>query len=174
MTLVLLAITPFFVKAQDTIPKFVLTTEGIAPIVLQLEGMKAADIYKKTLNYVQETYKNPSEVLKADIINEMVRINGYKRNAWSQKLPMTPLFYYDMEYTLEIEFKDNKTRLILTPVQFWAGDTKALFTHMDILKDTKGAKKFAIEAKPGLEKAMNEIALSYYNYIKGNEKKSDW
>ena len=107
MTLVLLAITPFFVKAQDTIPKFVLTTEGIAPIVLQLEGMKAADIYKKTLNYVQETYKNPSEVLKADIINEMVRINGYKRNAWSQKLPMTPLFYYDMEYTLEIEFKDN-------------------------------------------------------------------
>ena len=172
--LILLVLCSLTGNAQDSIPKFQVTPDGIAPIVLQLNSMAVSDIYKKTLNYVQEYYKNPKEVLKADIPNELVRINGFKKEAWAQKLPMTPIFYYDMDYTLEIEMKENKVRLSLTPNQFWAGDIKGNFTVKDFFLDTKAAKKFAEQAKPGLENAINEISQGYYNYLKGLVKKDNW
>lgn len=170
----MLALSSLVANAQDSIPKFQVTPDGIAPIVLQLDNMAVAEIYRKTINYVQETYKNPKEVLKADMPNEMLRINGFKKNVWAQKLPMTPMFYYDMEYTLEIEMKDNKVRLTLTPNQFWAGDIKGNFTIKDFFLDTKAAKKFAEQAKPGLENSINEIVQGYYNYVKGLVKKDNW
>lgn len=77
-----------------------------------------------------------------------------------------------MEYSFEIEFKDNKIRLTFTPGQFWADNQKALFDYKTFFKSSGEVKGAYKDAKPSLEQTMNELAASLYYYIKG--KKSDW
>ena len=92
--------------SQD-LPKLKLNPNGVEPIVVITDSIKATELYKKTLNWVQETYKNPEKVLKAKIENEKIRIEGFTDNAWWYKyLGATQIF--GMEYSLEISFKDGK------------------------------------------------------------------
>lgn len=163
-------LTSLFCFSQD-IPKFELTKDGVAPIVVNIDSLNAETIYKKTLNWVQENYKNPKEVLKADIPNEKIRIDGFKKSAWYIK-SLGYKVEYGMEYVFEIEFKENKIRMTYTPGESW-GDTKKVgFTYKNFFKDDGELKNAWKDGKPSLEDSMNELSLSLYNYIKG--KKSDW
>lgn len=65
----------------QTIPELKLTPKGVAPIVIEIDSMNASELYNKALNWVQETYKNPDEVLKANIENEKIRIDRFATNA---------------------------------------------------------------------------------------------
>ena len=151
--------------------KFELTKDGVAPIVVNIDSSKAEAIYKKTLNWVQESYKTPKEALKTNIENEKIRVDGFKKNAWYYKsLGVTNS--YDMEYSFEIEFKDNKIRLTYSPGQFWADNQKVLYDYKTFFKSSGELKSAYKEAKPSLEQSMNELALSLYTYLKG--KKNDW
>jgi hypothetical protein len=154
------------------IPKFELTKDGVQPIIVSIDSFNAQTIYKKTINWVKENYKNPKEVLKADIENESVRIDGFKKNAWFYKsLGMKQ--EYDMEYSFSIDIKDNKIRLTFTIGQFWGDNKKTAYDYTTFFKkdgELRGAYK---DAKPSLEESMNELVSSLYNYIKGN-KKNDW
>jgi hypothetical protein len=51
-------------------PTFNLTIDGVKPIVIQLDSMDAKSLYNKMLKWVQESYKNPNEVLKTNFENE--------------------------------------------------------------------------------------------------------
>ena len=72
--LVAAIIAPFFSFAQE-IPKLKLTPSGVEAIVVSVDSLKADYLYKKSINWVQETYKNPEKVLKAKIENEKIRID---------------------------------------------------------------------------------------------------
>ena len=163
-------LTSFIGYSQD-IPKFELTMDGVSPIIINIDSINAEAIYKKTLNWVQESYKTPKEVLKTNIENEKIRVDGFKKNAWFYKsLGVTNS--YDMEYSFEIEFKDNKIRLTFTPGQFWANNQKVLYDYKTFFKNSGEVKGAYKDAKPSLEQSMNALVSSLYNYIKG--KKSDW
>jgi len=49
--------------AQD-IPKLKLTPTGVEAIVVNVDTLKADYLYKKAINWVQESYKNPDKVLR--------------------------------------------------------------------------------------------------------------
>ena len=164
------ALTTLFGYSQD-IPKFELTKDGVSPIIVNIDSMSAEAIYKKTLNWVQESYKTPKEVLKTNIENEKIRVDGFKKNAWFYKsLGVTNS--YDIEYSFEVEFKENKIRLTFTPGQFWADNQKVLYDYKTFFKSSGEVKGAYKDAKPSLEQSMNDLTASLYNYIKG--KKSDW
>ena len=60
---------------QETEFKF--TKEGFTDfVVTQCEGKTQAELYKKALDWVSVTYKNPKEVIKAQIENDYIRIEG--------------------------------------------------------------------------------------------------
>ena len=162
--------TSLFCFSQD-IPKFELTKAGVQPIVVNIDSSNAAAIYKKTLNWVQETYKNPKEVLKTDIENETIRIDGLKNNACYYK-SLGIKMVYDMEYSFQIDFKDNKVRLTFTPGQFWTDHKKVLYDYTSFFKNDGELRGMYKDAKTSLEQSMNDLVSSLYNYIKG--KKSDW
>ena len=90
------------------LPQLTLTQNGVEPIVVDVKEKTAQELYQKALNWVQETYKNPDEVLKANITNEKIRFNGYKQHAWSWKT-MGMKQTVDMEYTIEVSFKDTQS-----------------------------------------------------------------
>ena len=159
---------------SQELPKLELTPEGVLPIIVKIENKSANQLYKDALNWVQETYNNPESVLKANIENEKIRINGFGKNVW----------YYDkfsmnMDYTIEISFKDGKYRFEFFVGQFYVnGGQKTLYDYTIFFKDdlNKKAKKVTEQAVPDIEKYMNLLSQLFYNYASGYTKQldSDW
>jgi hypothetical protein len=103
LLLVLVAISGF---SQE---KISISPTGVAPVVIEMEGKTAAELFKKTKEWINTYYKNPQEVLKAEIENEMIRIDGFAVGGYKTK-GLGVITNYDYDYTLEIQFKDNKLR----------------------------------------------------------------
>jgi len=148
---------------------FELTKEGVKPVNIKLGNLGAKIIYKKTMDWVQENYSNPSAVLKSNIENKTIRIEDLKRNAW---------FYmgfgfkneFDMEYSFQVDIQDNKVKLTFTPKQFWNGDEKAPFSY-DLFFTNDGRVDWQWkDAKPSMDKTMNDIGLSLLSYIREDKK----
>ena len=91
--------------AQETEFKF--SKEGFTDfVVTEVPGKTQSELYKKAIDWVAVTYKNPKEVIKAQIENDYIRITGVSDNlllfnAMGKK-------YYSADYTIEISFKDGK------------------------------------------------------------------
>jgi len=155
------------------IEKIKLTPQGVEPIVVQVDSLKSNEIYEKALNWVKETYKNPDKVLKANLENEKIRIDGFASNAWWYK-SMGITNNYNMEYTVEISFKEGKYRFSYIIGQFYIeGGKKVLYDYKTFYKKSGEIKKSYIDAVPSLEQTMNDLSLSFYNYINGKTLKKD-
>jgi hypothetical protein len=161
-------------NAQD-LPKIKLTHKGVEPIVVVVDKLNSSDLYKKALNWVQETYKNPENVIKAKIENEKIRINGFKENAW--------YFYYlgskwqhGMEYSVEISFKDGKYKFDYQIGTFYEGTKKLDYDYTKFYKKSGEIRNNFSNAPEGVEDAMNNLSLSFYNYITDKTKltKDNW
>ena len=84
ITLLAFVSTINFLLGQETEFKF--SPDGFTDyVVISCEGKAQSDLYKKTLDWISVTYKNPSEVIKAQIENEYVRIEGFKSNMLCMK-----------------------------------------------------------------------------------------
>ena len=91
------------------------TFKIIKPVlVLEAKGTPQ-DLYTKTLNWVNETYKNPDEVIKAKIEGEYIRLNGYVSNLIQLSALTTD--FYDVRYSLEIRFRENRFRYKVTKME---------------------------------------------------------
>jgi hypothetical protein len=71
LILSLITIMSFTLSYSQDIPKLKLSPNGVEPIIVNTDSLKATDMYKKALNWVQENYKNPDKVLKAKNENEL-------------------------------------------------------------------------------------------------------
>lgn len=159
------------------IPKLELTQNGVEPIVVEVDSMTATEIYQQALYWVQETYKNPDKVLKAKIQNEKIRIDGFASNAWWLKT-LGMKNNMDMEYVVEIEFKDGKYRFDYQIGQFYVGSSgqRALYDYSTFYKRNGEVRKMYDDAIPSIELTMNSLSQSFYNYVTGKteDKNDDW
>jgi hypothetical protein len=152
-----------------------LTKEGFEPIIVDVENMSDTLIYQKTKEWIQINYENPTEVLKADIENKLIRINGFAINGFETK-SIGIISKLDYSYTIEIEFKENKYRYSYIINQFFAGNKPAVYSFKYFFKangTVKNSQKHCIET---LYENANKTSLSLYNYIteKADSKKNDW
>ncbi|RZJ67671.1 MAG: DUF4468 domain-containing protein [Flavobacterium sp.] len=171
ITFLLFAAMPAF--AQD-LPQLKLTAQGVEPVVVNVEGKNAHDIYLKTLNWVQEAYKNPDKVLKANIADEKIRVEGFKQSAWFIKGLMK--VYMDMDYTLEIEFKEGKYRFTYIIGGFKGSQGQNVSYSYEVFWKKDGSLRGMYDEAPKMiEAEMNSLNLSLYSYLTGEgKKKSDW
>lgn len=175
---ILFALAIFFsinTYSQD-IPKLKLNQNGVEPIVVITDSLKAKGLYEKTLNWVQETYKNPENVLKTKIENEKIRIEGFAENAWWYK-SLGIKQNYNMEYFIEISFKDGKYKFDYIIGQFFTPKgEKVLYDYSIFFKKTGEIKNAYTDAVPSLEETMNNLSLNFYNYVTGktNKKNDKW
>ena len=157
------------------IPRLKLTPEGVAPVVLTFDGLSASDIYSKSLEWVQETYNNPSEVLKANIKNKKIRIDGFKEKALSFRTVV--LNEWGVSYTLEISFKDEKCRFSYNINYFTGSDgSRTAITYKNFFRKNGEIRNSYISAVFSLNKSMNDLLISYYNYVSGitDAENDDW
>ena len=77
--------------------------------VAQKEG-SAAELYQKAINWINENYKSPEDVIKGKIENEYLKINGSLDNLMYVYLLGAPTGY-DGRYTMEFRFRDGRFKV---------------------------------------------------------------
>lgn len=84
-------------------------TKGMTDfVVVNVEGKTAPEIYKKVIEWIKITYKNPDKVILSTIDNEYVRFEGFSGVCYSINIPLMGRSYQDTKYQIEISIKDNK------------------------------------------------------------------
>lgn len=183
--LILLLFSCFITYSQD---KFAYNQEGLNPkyVVVEIDSIKKSELFKKSINWIKETYKNPDEVIKTTIDNEKVRFEGFKDNLICVN-SLGMLYCYYAIYTIEIQFKDNKYKFTplsieyrVPPSQYSAGgmfpidfnDTKGYYNKKGKLRNM--FKKIP----PAVETLLNDLNNNLSEYLKSEktkvEKKNDW
>lgn len=101
--------------SQET--AFTFTKDGFTDfVVVSVPNKTQAELYKKTLDWVSVTYNNPKEVIKAQIENDYIRIEGVKENALCMNVMLSRMCD-DVKYQIEISFKEGKYKFDVVSVQ---------------------------------------------------------
>ena len=185
IVLVLTMAVSLYSNAQETEFKF--TKDGFTDYVVgTVEGKTAQELYKKTLDWVSITYKNPKEVIKAQIENDYIRIEGFKSNMLIVKsLGFT--HYRDARYQIEISLKDGKYKFDLTKLEEYiapsqyssiSGWYEVAITNTSGYYKENGDLRSVFRLYPSaIETEFNSLNTSLKEFLKSENipsKKSDW
>tara|TARA_B100000989_G_C19443928_1_gene428615 strand:+ start:226 stop:831 length:606 start_codon:yes stop_codon:yes gene_type:complete len=108
------------------------TYKTIKPeLVLKAEGTPQ-ELYNKTLNWIEETYKNPEIVTKAKIEGKYIRLRGVISNLLVLYAPLGGTEYFDVRYTIEIKFKENRFKYeVIQYERYWPSNQYSVGGYMD-------------------------------------------
>ncbi len=145
-------------------------------LVLEVNEKTAQDLYSNSIKYINETYKNPDEVIKVKTENEYLRFDTYVSGFGTVKNSGVKLVT-NAKYTIELKFKDGKVRFEITQLDITAdnGGLPVTFTG-SVWKgypiyNKKGAVRLP-ETKQQIESYFNSKISDLLEYLKG-EKSSD-
>ena len=157
--------------ATGQINEVKVTPNGIEPVVQPTENISSEKGFIKTEEWINYNYKKASAVLGSSIENKLIRFTGIEKNFASS------LGYnYDLEYTIRVEFKENKYRFSVDQIK---SGYQGAFTEIqisDYFKNNGKIRGAYEEFINGIEKTLNLINTSIYNYLTGKTEKndSDW
>ena len=157
--LLLLVIVGF---AQDTDFKF--TKDGFTDfVVVECEKKTQSELYKKTLDWVAVTYNTPNVVLKGQIENDYIRLEGSAKDVIAN----------GMKYQIEISFKEGKYKFDIIRIQFWSEMDYLLIGQTDWkeFEIVKMDKYFDRQGEiKGRYKPVLERITKYFNSLNSNLK----
>jgi len=155
------------------------TFEYMKPMmVLEVEGTPT-ELYNKAINWVNETYKNPEEVIKGKVEGDYLRLDGFKSNLTQQSaLGMT--YYYDVRYTVKLNFKDGRFKYEITNMEWYqpssqysAGGWFKLLINKEVGYKTanrKGkAKKSDVANFNAIKSYFENLGLGIKDYMQKND-----
>ncbi len=98
---------------------FSFTKQGFTDyVVAKVDGKSQSDLYKKAIDWISVTYKNPNQVIKAKIENEYIRFEGSNSSLICTKV--LGLKSCDMAtYQIEISFKDGKYKFDVIELKYY-------------------------------------------------------
>ena len=132
--LVLFIFLTGIMKAQETEFTFD-NSKGMTDfVVTNIEGKSATEIYKKVIEWINITYKNPDKVILSTIENEYIRFEGFSEVCYAVNVPLMGKYNQDTKYQIEISVKEGKYKFDIismenynTPSQYsrggWANNT---------------------------------------------------
>lgn len=151
--------------------KIIIEKGNIEPLVQLVENLNADDGYKKINEWVNFTYKDADAVIGSSIENRFLRFTGIKQN-----FATSFGYVYDLEYTIRIEFKDNKYRLTVDNLRSGNSGVFADFNLSDYYKKDGEPRKSYKDFTDGIEIALSDLNSSIFNYLTGVTEKvnDDW
>lgn len=154
-------------------------------VVIEKDSMSVQEGYKTVLEWINIVYNTPKEVIKAQLENDYVRIEGSKSNSPCIKSLGIPSCW-DTKYSLTFEFKENKVKLQLTrlqiytsPNQYTSGGWGEAIPHFKSLTKKNGKPaKTMVQMYEGFETTIEDLHRDFEVYLKNPIKeqtaKSDW
>ena len=146
---------------------FKFNNEGTADYVIYtVDKATANDLYTKMLNWVNTTYKNPDAVIKAKIENQMIRLEGLEKNAFSRTFKSGNVAGYDVYYSLTLEFQDGKYRVKYQHDKITVDGGQVHFNISDVLNNVPDVNGNGwTGAKQQYEGKINLLLTSIKNYL---------
>lgn len=148
-------------------------------VVLESEGT-AEQNYEKALNWVNTTFRNPDEVLKGQIQNQYIRINGIGSNL-SAVNSLGVIYPRDVKYSVTIFVKDDRIKFEINSLEEYisgSGYTSGgwfTFTGIPAYRQNGKQKKTMIPYVKRFENYFNDLAFSLANQEAILEaENSDW
>lgn len=170
MRKVLLKLTLFFSVlsfCQEATFKF--TKDGFTDyVVTNVDNKTQSELYKKALDWVQITYKNPNEVLKAQIENDYIRIEGRTLELFTSGGISIPA-----NYIVEIYFKDNKYKFDIISCLLKESGSELTNEYGKFFNKNGEVKPFLKNAPNQIEYTFNALNKNLEEFLKSN-KKSEW
>ncbi len=152
------------IAAAQKAPKFNLTKDGVAPVVLTFDASFTANqIYTKAKGWNTSKNKYPQASIRVDKENTQLKLAGYIEKAWKIRANNFD-HWYPLDYALNIEIKDGRCR-----VSFETAENR-----YKVWYDKKGAiiPKFK-DSEATFEATINELLTSLYTFIKTTPKKTE-
>ncbi len=159
--------------------KFEYNQNGLIPksIVIEVGNLEQNELYLKTLNWIKTNYKNPNDVIKSTIENEMIRIEGAKID-WLCVSSIGVNICSNAIYTIQFNFKNGKYKIEIISLRASSnnGSYDINLDNGSIYYDKKGElKKFTKDTPIAISDLFNKLNSELNDYILGkNLLKEDW
>jgi hypothetical protein len=186
LILVLIGVADFSIAQSNN---FEITSENPELIhqyvVIEKDSMSIENGYNKIMEWIKISYNTPSEVIKASLENQYIRIEGINSNITTQNVMGTNVAYKG-RYSITFEFKENKIKMELTnlevyntPSQYsrggWVSQNPSLSSQLNKKgKIRKGIKQYNDGFLASLNSLKNSIVDYLNNENKSVVKKDDW
>ena len=119
---ILLLLASGIMTAQETEFKF--TKEGFTDFVIgTVPNKTSSELYKKTMDWINITYKNPREVIKAQIENDYIRIEGISSSMLCKKILLSNICD-NGRYQIEISFKEGKYKFDIISLESYLSSSQ--------------------------------------------------
>ena len=142
-------------------------------VIYNVDKIKASELYQKTLNWCNVTYKNPDIIIKAKVENEMVRLSALNKKVFTRIFKSGSTGDYDALYTLEIETQDGKYRVKYTNNEITVDGGKVYFIFSDVLNNVIDRNGNSYDnCKAQYEANVQTLMDSLYQYI--TKQKDKW
>jgi hypothetical protein len=169
----------FYANAQEK--EFTFTAEkGMTDyIVTSIEGKTASEIYKKVIEWIKVTYKNPDKVILSTIENEYVRFEGSSDSFYAMN-PMSKI-YVPVKYEIEISIKDGKYKFDYigmtiiengTKIPYFSAKSKEELEPYPIFKkdgELRSTYKYFTEVPIYLNNLNKSLSESIVSTVKKND-----
>ncbi|NQW36351.1 MAG: DUF4468 domain-containing protein [Flavobacteriales bacterium] len=160
--------------AFSQVPKLELTSKGIEPVIINVDMKQASAIYAKTIEWLENSYEKPDDVIFENVENRKLGIKDVEKTVWIANRIGVDV-NYDMEYTLKIEFKDDRIRISYELGSFLKDGKKLTTNYKDLFKKFDGSVKYNYDgAVAGIENKLNAKTQSLNNFIMGVNDGEDW
>lgn len=166
--------------------EFKFTKDGFTDYVVgTVPNKTAAELYKKTLDWVSVTFNTPKEVIKAQIENDYIRIEGTKKSMLCIKA-LGSLICNDGRYQIEISLKDGKYKFDVisleqysSPNQYSAGGWSAfpLAVVNGYFKENGEIRNVFKLYPEEIQTTFNDLNVGLKTFLSSDNipsKKSDW
>lgn len=152
--------------SQD-ISELKLTNSGVEHVTLDFGSLTSNEIYEKSIKWLHESFINPKDVLKENVENQKIKIEGFSKKAWWYK-SMGIKNYNHMQYTVLIYIKNKSVVFEYKVGQFYMLEgSKTQYSYRMFFAKNGSIRKQYVDAVSSLELTMNSLLISYYNYITG-------
>lgn len=166
--------------------EFKFTKDGLTDfIVNKVENKSKNDLFKKTIEWINTTYKNPSEVIKGQIKNEYIRFEGSSNSLICINI-LGGKNCKSSKYQVEVSFKDGRYKFEIIEISaYWESSQYSSGGWQNIeLKNPKryyrknGKIRSTFKHYPKLIPLyFNALNLSLKNFMSSEKipsKKDDW
>jgi len=118
--------------------------------------LSGPEIYEKTMEWIAITYQNPEGIDLSEIKGQMIKIQGVSSE------PMEIIFNWRIGYTIQIDMKDNKSRIRISDIVLLNLNNYSYPIEM-IVKN--GKLRSSIESVNYRKGANNEFSNIYKSYL---------
>ena len=166
---------------------FVVTPDGLRDstdtdktfVVIKAEGKSAKELYDNSIKYINRNYKSPNDVIKGKIEGEFLSFITLAKNAFTIKY-MGLSMSYDLDYSIEIYFKEGKIKLEIISNKFHHDTAELCFIEDNSLIYycrgiyNKKGKLLRPDAKNGIEIYFNSQIKYLTDAINGKSNNDNW